>query len=85
MPSYKGVAHGRTIEVDAHLPYPDGQRVRVTVEPISESLRTGGAERIRQAMRAPPHLDSLDVDELERAIESAKLPVRTSGLFDAGA
>jgi hypothetical protein len=37
---------------------------------------------VLQALRDLPELDAGDVDELERMIETGKLPTRPEGLFD---
>lgn len=80
--SYKGIARGKTIELEESLPYPEGQPVSVVVEPLAEQSQAGSPAAIRQAMHEPPHLNWEDVDELERAIAEAKLPVRQAGVFD---
>lgn len=72
---YCGVTKGRTIELAETLPFPEGQNVRVTVEPWPSTLRPGSPQAIVLAMREPPHLRPPDVDELEAALESAKLPM----------
>ena len=82
--TYEGIAKGRTIELAASLPYPDGQRLRISVEPAHEEHSTDSPQRIREAMRAPPHLDDADVDALEAAIEAGMIPVSQNGVFDAG-
>lgn len=82
--SYKGIARGKTIEMEESLPYPEGQPVSVVVEPLAEQLQVGSPAAIRQAMHEPPHLAWEDVDELERVIEEAKLPVRQDSVFDDG-
>ena len=79
---YRGIAKGRTIELEEPLPYPEGQPVSVSVEPLTTPPHLGSPAAIRQAMREPPHLSGDDVDELERAIEEGKLPVRQESVFD---
>ena len=74
--SYKGIAKGKTIELEDELPYPEGQPVSVSVEPLTEQSQPGVPAVIRQAMHEPPRLRWEDVDELERAIAAAKLPVQ---------
>ena len=71
--SYKGIAKGRTIELEDDLPYPQGQPVNVSVEPLTEQFQPGAPTAIRQAMHELPRLRWEDVDELERAIADAKL------------
>jgi hypothetical protein len=81
--AYKGIAKGKTIELEEALPYPEGQPVSVIVEPLTERLlMKGSPEAIRRAMHEPPHLTPEDVADLERAIEEGKLPVREEGIFE---
>lgn len=81
---YRGVAKGKTIELETLLPYPEGQAVSVSVEPLASQSQSGSPALIRQAMHEPPHLSSGEVDELEQAIEAGKLPVRQEGIFEKG-
>jgi hypothetical protein len=74
-------AHGNRIEFEEALPFADGQRVRVSVEPLSAAPRKGSPAAILEALRKPPHLAWEDVDELERLIEESKLPL-SKGEFD---
>jgi len=73
----QGIIRGRTIELD---PYPEGEAVTISIE-RAEPPRRGSAAAILRAVHALPHLDPEDVDELERAIESGRLPVRDQDLF----
>lgn len=82
--NYKGIVKGKTIELEESLPYADGQPVRVLVEPLIGQPQAGSPVVVRQAMHEPPRLKWKDVDELERAIEEAKLPVGQEGVFDDG-
>ena len=82
--TYKGVARGRTIELEESLPYPEGQPVNVSVEPTRERLSAGSPTAVRRAMHQAPHLDSTDVDHLERAIAEGEIPLRHGGVFDDG-
>jgi hypothetical protein len=79
--TFRGVARGKTIELEERLPFAEGEIVSVSVEPASPK-REGNAEAIRKAMRELPHVDPTAVDELERAIAEGKLPVRHDRLFD---
>jgi hypothetical protein len=45
--------------------------------------RVGSPLTILQAMQAPPHLSSIDVDDLDAAIAAGRLPVRIRDLFSA--
>jgi len=80
--SYKGIVKGKTIELEEPLPYPEGQPVSVSVEPLVGRYPRGSPAAILEAVRKPPHLTDEDVDELERAIEEGKLPVREECIFD---
>lgn len=82
--SYNGIARGKMIELEEPLPYADGQRVTILVEPLAGQLRPGSLTSVRKAMHQAPHLSREDVNKLERAIESAKLPVQQAGVFDGG-
>lgn len=81
---YKGIAKGKTIELEDCLPYPEGQPVSISVEPFTKQVPPGSPAAIRRVMHEPPHLMWEDVDELERAIEKGKLPVHQKGVFDDG-
>lgn len=56
----------RHIELDEPVSDLQG-RVQVTVRPITQPA-PGTPEAVLAAMRAEPHLDPADVDELERMI-----------------
>lgn len=79
---YKGIVRGKTIELEEPLPYPEGQLVSVLVEPLVGEPQPGSPAAVRQAMHEPPHVKWEDVDELERAIEEAKLPVHQRSVFE---
>ncbi|MFQ5915890.1 MAG: hypothetical protein ACE5JS_22170 [Nitrospinota bacterium] len=82
--TYRGVAKGKTIELEEPLPYSEGQPVGVSVEPLAGQPRPDSPAAIQQGMHEPPHLRWEDVDELERTIEEAKLPVHQGSVFDEG-
>ena len=44
----------------------------------------GSAAAVLEAMRAPPHLDNVDVDELDRAVRAGRMPSRYDGVFGPG-
>jgi predicted transcriptional regulator len=44
-------------------------------------VRTGDAAAILRAMREAPHVSAADVDELDAAISTGRLPVPTRDLF----
>ena len=72
--TYKGIVKGKTIELEDEVPYPEGQPVSVSLEPLEEKRELNLPGVIRQIMHEPPHLRWEDVDELERAIEEGKIP-----------
>ena len=57
---FNGVVHGRTIKLDGEPGLPDGQSVRVTLEPTSEAIETG--EGLRRAFGAWAD-DAKELDE----------------------
>jgi len=79
--TYKGIAKGKIIELEDPLPYSEGQVVSVSIEPLRLDLRQGSPAAILKVLRDLPHFNTEDVDELERAIEQGKLPVRTQGVI----
>lgn len=79
--TYRGVAKGKTIELEEPLPYCEGQLVSVSVEPLYPEDQAGSPVAIVKVMQKLPRLDPEDVDALEQAIERGKLPVRTQGVF----
>jgi hypothetical protein len=81
--TYKGIAKGRTIELEETLPYREGQPVQVSVEPVPAPPAKGSPAAIRRAMHEPPHLEREAVDEMERSIAQDRLPVTGQGIFDA--
>jgi len=78
----RGTARGRTIELDEALPFPSGQLLDVQVQPRATDAPLGSPARLLEAVRQPPHVNSDDTAELERAIESGKLPASGRGIFD---
>ncbi len=62
-----------------------GEKLSATLGPsaVVQPAR-GSAAAVLQAMRAPPHLDSADVDELDRAIQAGRMPPRFQGVFEQG-
>jgi hypothetical protein len=79
--TYKGIAKGRIIELEEPLPYSQGQPVNVSVEPLRPEVQPGSPVAILKVMRNLPDLNPEDVDELEKAIERSRLPVRIQGVF----
>jgi len=80
--NYKGIARGKTIELEEQLPYPEGQPLNVSVEPIEAKPQVDLPTIIRKIIHEPPHLSWNDVDELERAIEEGKLQVYQGSVFN---
>jgi hypothetical protein len=78
---YKGIVNGKTIRLDKRLPFPEGQPVKVSVEPLEETLHPGYAMTIKQVMHEEPHLHWDDVDELEHLIGEGRLPVHQESVF----
>ena len=46
---YRGIAKGRNIELDEPLPYPKGQPIQVSVEPLTELPHQGSSVAILKA------------------------------------
>lgn len=80
--TYKGIAKGKTIELEEALPFRNGEQVSVSVEPLQMARECGSPSAILQAMDAPPHLPPESVDELLREIAAGKLPVQPKGVFE---
>jgi hypothetical protein len=92
--TYRGIVRGEIIELEAAPPLEDGQVVNMRVLPAVRSLPkppatttgpgagAGSPAAVREAMHAPPRLSAEDVDELERAIQQSRLPVREAGVFE---
>jgi hypothetical protein len=80
--TYKGIARGRTIELEESLPYSEGQRLSVSVEPLPSAPEKGSPSAVLKVMRELPQLRPEDVDELEAIIERGKLPVQARGVFE---
>lgn len=57
--------------------------VEVTVRPCRQPA-IGSPRAVLDVLRRLPRLDPAAVDELERSIETGKLPVRDTLLFDTG-
>lgn len=73
--TYKGIAKGKTIELEEPLPYSEGQPISVSIESLRPEVQPGSAVAILKVMRDLPQLNPEDVDELEQAIEDSKLRV----------
>ena len=62
-----------------------GEKLSGVLEPVAAGQPAiGSAAAVLQAMHAPPHLDSSDVDELERAVQAGRVPARYDGTFELG-
>jgi hypothetical protein len=53
-----------------------------TAEPSPGDAIPGSPTAVLRAMNEPPHLSTEDVGELDKIIETEKLPVRQPGVFD---
>ena len=62
---FKGVVHGKTIELDQAPGLPDGQEVKVTVEPMAGSCKLQPGEGIRRSAGAWAD----DAEELDKFLE----------------
>lgn len=82
--TYRGLVRGNMIELEEALPYPDGQPINISIEPLAQDAPLGSPQLVLGAVRSAPHLTSEDMDELERAIDEGRLAVRDDNLFDAG-
>ncbi len=85
MMTYKGLVKGTSLELQEALPFPEGEVVNVSIEPVDQRGGLDGASAIRNAMHDSPHLEPADVDELVRAIEEGKLPVHQENVFGVDA
>ena len=77
----QGIIKGKTIELAEDMPYAQGERVSVTVEPANEPP-IGSARALLEALRQSPPLQPGDVEALERSIEEGKLPLSPPPRFD---
>ncbi len=78
----RGTARGKSIELGEALPYPPGQELKLDIQPVESGRAIGSPARLLDALRQPPHLTPADTDELEKAIESGKVPPLDRGVFD---
>jgi predicted DNA-binding antitoxin AbrB/MazE fold protein len=60
----------------------EGTEVAVQVTEEAVAATAGAPATIVAAMRRLPDIDPAAVDDLERAIEAGKLPVRSESVFD---
>jgi hypothetical protein len=75
---YKGVARGGVVQLEDGVTLPEGTNVTVLVpEPVR-----GSPAAVLHAMLGLPAVDPREVDELERAVEAGRLPVRQQGVFE---
>ncbi len=56
----------------------------IEAEPLNTPTHRGSPGAMLQALRGEPHLRSHDVDELDAAIESAKLPIHAGFILNEG-
>jgi predicted DNA-binding antitoxin AbrB/MazE fold protein len=70
--------HAGHLEPLEKLVLPEGTEVSVQFE----TPTAGSPAAVLSAMRSLPELEPSAVDELERAIEEGRLPVRAESVFD---
>lgn len=80
--TYTGVARGKTIELDERVPYPEGQLVKISIEPIRSRARKGSPQEILAIVKSLPEIDLEYVAELERGIACGQMPVRSRSIFE---
>lgn len=64
--TFHGTAHGRVIELDAESGLPEGQPVRVTLEPATANGSVADADRLARLKRAAggwANDDAADLDQ----------------------
>jgi hypothetical protein len=66
--SVKGVAHGKTIQLDEEPGPPDGERVNVTLELVAP-LDAQATDQMKQMLRRAAGAWSDDIDGLNRYLE----------------
>ncbi len=79
--SFKGIARGKLIELDQSLPFSEGQRLNVSIEPLAHETGESQAQRILRVLREGPHVDPADVEAMMKVIEEARLPTRYDAVF----
>ncbi len=70
--AFRGVVHGRIIELDEEVGLPDGQAVSVSVQPVGRQLAPG--EGIRRSAGAWTD----DAEELDKYLEWNRQQRKTS-------
>ncbi len=70
--AFRGVVHGRIIELDEEIGLPDGQAVSVSVQPVGRQLAPG--EGIRRSAGAWAD----DAEELDKFLEWNRQQRKTS-------
>ena len=81
--TYKGIAKGKTIELEQSLPYKEGQPVTVSIEPVTAEPAPGSPAAILKAIHSLPHVDEDTITELQRVIKEGRLPASAGNLFDS--
>lgn len=80
--TYKGIARGKTIELDESLPFAEGEELTISVQASRTPRRPGSPSAVLEVVRAEPHLSSDEVTDFERMINDARLQVEEQGPFD---
>ena len=75
----RGIVKGKTIELDAPLPFPEGEAIRVTVERLPANDVVDAA---LLAVKEPPHLSREDIEAFNRSLNESRLPMSEGGIFD---
>jgi hypothetical protein len=85
---YKGIAHGRLVELEDHVILPEGTRVDIVVRQGEVEQREqitplrGSPQVLLAELDVAPGCTSEDVDLLMQAIAQGRLPTRVEGPFD---
>lgn len=66
--TYTGIARGKTIELEEQVPFPDGQLLKIAIDPIFARTTPSSPSDILTIVRSLPDIDLEDVAELERVI-----------------
>lgn len=79
--TYRGIVHGRRIELQQLTPYRDGEAVTVQIQPSERGTRASIIGLLAE-LRTLPSITQEDVDALGQAIEEGRLPPPNPINFD---
>jgi hypothetical protein len=65
----RGVVHGKTIKLDDETGLPDGQQVKITVQPVSNTERLMGRLPPGEGIRRSAGAWADDAEELDKYLE----------------